>query len=595
MVKIKRIYIKNYRSIVEADIEVKDFNVFVGLNDSGKSNVLKALDLFFNYKKESFDFFKNYSKLVHYTGHRAKEIIIALTLEIPAPYRDAGEIVWTKRWTNQSTPKDFSSTFNKEFTARSRTSVLLDRIVYEYIPAVKSKDYFKDLLSEMYDTMLTVANSELKDVNNQYSDKLKSLTSDLSVNIKEKIGIESHIKMPDNLASLFRDLLFETKNEEKSAIDLFSRGDGIQARHIPAILKFIYDKKTVDAKERTVPYTVIWGYEEPENGIEMSACFDLVNELFSYNENIQLFITSHSPAFYGVKEQSSAQVLLTYKEAGKTLYMQSSNKEALHKHIGMMPLIQPFVDKAIKDYQEKEKELLLIKDNLIQKLKVEVDQERKGRIIIITEGKTDIEHIRTAFSQLSELNSEILNRIDYYDFGDKGTLGDELKSVLDSLTHVPTKNIIIGIFDRDKAIFPCAKGKAYIHLGGNVYKFNIPALNNEERKESDKICIEHYYKNDEIKTMLSSGRLYMGNDFDEYGTSLDKDWSFEGFAKNKSITPIKIIDRENSHIERKSATGKMATKNDFSTFVSTNPTKFDFKNFTKVFDIIREIVENHSD
>ena len=49
--KIKSIYIKNYKSIKEARIEnLGDFNVFIGKNNRGKSNILKALDLFFNWR-----------------------------------------------------------------------------------------------------------------------------------------------------------------------------------------------------------------------------------------------------------------------------------------------------------------------------------------------------------------------------------------------------------------------------------------------------------------------------------------------------------------------------------------------------------------
>ena len=45
---IKEIRIRNFRSIVKADIQLSDLTLFVGLNDVGKSNVLKALNLFFN-------------------------------------------------------------------------------------------------------------------------------------------------------------------------------------------------------------------------------------------------------------------------------------------------------------------------------------------------------------------------------------------------------------------------------------------------------------------------------------------------------------------------------------------------------------------
>ena len=64
MLRIKQIRIKNFRSIVDLDINVDKMNIFVGLNDAGKSNILKALNLFFNNETEpgcAFDFETDYS------------------------------------------------------------------------------------------------------------------------------------------------------------------------------------------------------------------------------------------------------------------------------------------------------------------------------------------------------------------------------------------------------------------------------------------------------------------------------------------------------------------------------------------------------
>ena len=46
-IRISSIQIKNFRSIRNIIVYPKDLNIFVGLNDAGKSNVLKALNLFF--------------------------------------------------------------------------------------------------------------------------------------------------------------------------------------------------------------------------------------------------------------------------------------------------------------------------------------------------------------------------------------------------------------------------------------------------------------------------------------------------------------------------------------------------------------------
>ena len=57
--KIFDISIKNFRGIKSlTNLKVGEINSFVGKNDSGKSNILKALDLFFNEKFNANDVFK---------------------------------------------------------------------------------------------------------------------------------------------------------------------------------------------------------------------------------------------------------------------------------------------------------------------------------------------------------------------------------------------------------------------------------------------------------------------------------------------------------------------------------------------------------
>lgn len=46
--KIRKITIQNFRSIEKAEIEVTDFNIFVGQNNCGKTNLFEALEFFFN-------------------------------------------------------------------------------------------------------------------------------------------------------------------------------------------------------------------------------------------------------------------------------------------------------------------------------------------------------------------------------------------------------------------------------------------------------------------------------------------------------------------------------------------------------------------
>jgi AAA15 family ATPase/GTPase len=46
--RIKRIYIENYKSLKEVKVELNEgVNVFIGKNNTGKSNIIDALTFFF--------------------------------------------------------------------------------------------------------------------------------------------------------------------------------------------------------------------------------------------------------------------------------------------------------------------------------------------------------------------------------------------------------------------------------------------------------------------------------------------------------------------------------------------------------------------
>ena len=94
-----------------------------------------------------------------------------------------------------------------------------------------------------------------------------------------------------------------------------------------------------------VPITPIWGYEEPENGIEMRKCFDLAKELFGFSNDIQEFITTHSPAFYQLGGEKNVNVFYVYKDQKDFSSQIRENLDYvdLHDKIGLMPIIAPIV------------------------------------------------------------------------------------------------------------------------------------------------------------------------------------------------------------------------------------------------------------
>lgn len=348
MITIKRIHVKNFRSIVDETIELKDFNCFSGKNDSGKSNILKALNLFFNNQTDfntPLDFNSDYSKFAKRGQKQAKEISIVLEILVPETFIEHGIKIWKKTWRIDGLHSD---NMNELFKPASRGITWLQRMQYQYVPAVKSDDFFKNLLAKLYESMTDTANSALRDLNDEYSERLETLTLGLTNQLRQVLGMRSAIQMPSNLSTLFRDMSFSTSDKYVQGIDLNHRGDGIKARHIPSILRYLQDNIEKGRPKRSVGGAYIWGFEEPENGVEYLAAFEMAEEFLSYINERQILVTTHSPAFYTQTKSESTACFLVRRENGTSRYL--LNSEQISETMGLMQLVAPFIQAAKDEY-----------------------------------------------------------------------------------------------------------------------------------------------------------------------------------------------------------------------------------------------------
>jgi AAA15 family ATPase/GTPase len=90
---IEKIEISNFRSIYHQVIDCKKLNIFSGLNDTGKSNILKALNLFFNNETDfqrNLNFSEDFSKIElakAQKSSKSKQLIkIKVFFKIPKGY-----------------------------------------------------------------------------------------------------------------------------------------------------------------------------------------------------------------------------------------------------------------------------------------------------------------------------------------------------------------------------------------------------------------------------------------------------------------------------------------------------------------------------
>jgi len=293
---IRSIEINYFRSIYQLRINrLKDLNVFVGGNDSRKSNILRALNLFFNNKISdyaSMDFLQDVTHSRQAEARDAKgrlTIWIKVTFSNVEQWRSLPDYFSVKKvWNRYSNDPEVSY----DIEHSNHLQRFLNKINFIYVPAVKDSNTYAKYLRVLYDTISASDNVDLSTPAASLSLSINEAIHSMSDRIAAATGVNSTIDIPSDFRDLFERMSFSTKQDEFS-VPLQNRGDGLQARHIPHILEFI--------SEKNKKYN-IWAYEEPENSLEMTKSFEVARQFENdFSQKNQILVTSHSPSFYGLE------------------------------------------------------------------------------------------------------------------------------------------------------------------------------------------------------------------------------------------------------------------------------------------------------
>ena len=367
-IQINRIEIRNFRSVRNLVITPHKLAVLVGQNDSGKSNVLRALNLFFNGETDPgeglrFDIDHN---IFNRPNRRAKEISVKLEIELPPTYHHTnGEfVVWEKRWRGSgSVPMTHGykgqrriergqGTESIVIPAKSNVHSLLRNIRFVYVPAIKDPEYFSDLRASIYNVIADVADRNFRHSSREFERSIADQLLDLTTEISNSLGLRSRLALPRDLSHIFESLDFLSEDQH---ISLEERGDGIKARHIPLILKFMADKRRSLQNQGAPPHSFIWGYEEPENNLELASCVALADQLGRFvNGGIsQILLTTHSPVFYNLGSSKKSGAYSSschhiYRDTEENGTKETLSPSDLDERMGTMALFAPLA-KELED------------------------------------------------------------------------------------------------------------------------------------------------------------------------------------------------------------------------------------------------------
>lgn len=289
--------------------------------------------------------------------------------------------------------------------------------------------------------------------------------------------------------------------------------------------------------------------------------------------NLQFIVSSHSPFLaLGLQEEPGLSYLMFDLEKGTPCLPEQTEifKEVYNT---MVSQNEQFADK----YHE---------------LQAKLADSTKP--IVITEGKTDWKHLKTAIKKLS-----IDIDIDFFEYDDN--LGDTvLNELLMSYARIPQLRPIIGIFDRDNTQLMTNIGIndcPYKVMGSNVYAFAIPLVHEDIYGKFT--SIEHYYKREDLTKFDENGRrLFLGDEFYPSGNSKDGKYQTKTSKIQNKTNVNGVIDEKvykSSDLEQ--AHSVALSKNDFARLVYSGDAfaeDFDFSAFEKIFSVIGEII-NESD
>lgn len=371
---LKSVHIENFRSIRSIDADLAQLAIFVGRNDCGKSNILRALNLFFNDETNpgvEFTFSEDYNFFAPMRVRKAKEIVVRVEIALPETYHatNGQVIIWTKRWREDGLWSEEYDYHGQRITIgrrgqeiredvripeKSNVHALLRKIEFEYVPAIKDSNYFDDLRGRIYGIISEVAERTFHESSAAFEQSIGDHLNELTASISTSLGFDTRLALPRDLYHIFERLDF--LSGEKS-ISLNNRGDGIKARHIPLILRFMAEKKAALQRRGGAPISSIWAYEEPENNLEIGSAVQLADELHALAKSCtaQILLTTHSPAFYDLGQRESDVALhFVVRSVDADGTVTKTDAKGVDESLGTLAMLAPRISEMVAQVRQQE-------------------------------------------------------------------------------------------------------------------------------------------------------------------------------------------------------------------------------------------------
>lgn len=469
---IEEIEIRYFRSFYIFRLkDLGDLSIIFGKNDSGKSNVVRALNLFFAGRPEHnhpFDFPIDFCEQRLSESEAADDVrkflYVKVTFNTPSSYRKSlGPRFSIKRQWTISRGADYNEEISRNIPKQKYYLVtrLLNKVKFIYIPAIKDLRIFEMLLASIHETISDSA--EFKKTIDEFSSQLQGMTREMFKGLPAEVSSSTKIGAPTQLSQLFQTLDFETlANGDVTPKSLTrQRGDGVKVRHIPELLNFISDNDKYDFH--------IWGFEEPENSLDFVASQSEAARMLalSKGDRVQVIITTHSPSFYLLDDPAVTKYYIVKDAKGLSTPTQGKGLREFDAQSALQDgFYLPAVAEAVKQVADIE-----LRTKKAEEAAATLAQELAAITtpVVLTEGRTDAKillcawekrrggtppfHIRSCETGGEQAGSGN---------GGAGNLAVRVKAVAADHPHT-----VIALFDRDP------EGISAYKLDRNFVEFDV--------------------------------------------------------------------------------------------------------------------------
>jgi putative ATP-dependent endonuclease of OLD family len=344
MIQLRHITIENFRSIIEKplDVDFGSYTVLVGANNSGKSNVLRALNYFFNGRIDGTDYEldRDFPKYENLNKQRTR-FTVTLSFDpgkdayLDRMIRDLEQEANVKRLRgnilrirlilnkNGQPSMQFYSRQGLKNVRRELIEQVLNAIRasvrFKYLPV--GRDAAQVIQNQIADELIRTIysgysgaikkrreiNEAIKNLLNKLSSKLtetnQSLTSSMQRVFLEVKKLD--LKLPfEDLESMLPNLSPSIKDDYETSLEV--KGAGIQTSTLLFLLKYLADNHPQRHNARV---TFIWAIEEPESYLHPERQKGVAEVLYAFSKDVQTIITTHCPHFVPRQEGPKFHVL----------------------------------------------------------------------------------------------------------------------------------------------------------------------------------------------------------------------------------------------------------------------------------------------